>query len=71
LLRSRQPTLRNGSIFYYEIHLKGDREAVVRRFQWATSQKRREQVNFILTHEGLAKLVRDLAETGKAQNESP
>lgn len=61
-LRSEKPAHRAGKLAYYELHLKGTTEAVVRRFQAAENgPSRREQVAFALTHDGLAKLVGDLA----------
>lgn len=61
LVRSTGPTQRGDRLFYYEVLLKGTREAEVRRFR-ASSQpgERREQVAFALTHEALAKLVADV-----------
>jgi hypothetical protein len=62
LLRSDEPARREGALFYYEIILQGDRQALVRRYRGATPGTPREQISFTLTHEALAKLVRDLAE---------
>lgn len=62
LLRSNEPVARAGASFYYEVHLKGNTEASVRRFQAARQGgQRREQVLFPLTHEALARVVSDLA----------
>jgi len=58
-LRSTAPTTRGAERFYYEIVLQEDGGTTVRRFQ-AGPSPRREQVTFTLTHEALAKLVRDL-----------
>jgi len=66
LIRSRAPAERDGSIFYYEILLKSDREALIRRYRGAASHTRREQLPFILTHEALGKLVRDIIEGAPA-----
>ncbi|MHB1424220.1 MAG: hypothetical protein ACYC3I_13675 [Gemmataceae bacterium] len=61
LLRSEQPGQLGADRFYYEVLLHGDGGSVVRRYQTPNSgQPRRQQVAFTLTHEVLAKLVRDL-----------
>jgi hypothetical protein len=60
LLRSAGPTQRAGNVFYYEVLLRGTAEAVIRRFQASHNGGKREQVQFALTHEALAKLVADL-----------
>lgn len=60
LLRSHEPTRRGADLFYYEILLKGTQAANVRRYQASPGGGRREQVPFVLTHEALAKFVRDL-----------
>jgi hypothetical protein len=60
-LRSDNPSLRGEKLSYYEVVLHGTARAVVRRYQvFRQSNGRREQVNFALTHEALAKLVADL-----------
>jgi hypothetical protein len=60
LLRSEEPGRLGHERFYYEVLLEGDR-SVVRRYQTPQDgQPRRQQVAFTLTHETLAKLVRDL-----------
>jgi hypothetical protein len=58
LLRSNEPSQRGQGLYYYEILLKGTREALVRRYQ-ASHQAgdRREQIAFALTYEVLANLV--------------
>jgi hypothetical protein len=61
LLRSEEPSRRKGEAFYYEVLLRSDRAVLVRRYRAASDAGRREQVPFTLTHEALAKLVRDLA----------
>jgi hypothetical protein len=61
LLRSGEPTQRGGGLFYYEVLLKGTREAVVRRYKAVPNGGKREQIAFALTHETLAKLAKDLA----------
>ncbi|HTU93735.1 MAG TPA: hypothetical protein VMF69_26885 [Gemmataceae bacterium] len=61
LLRSEEPGQLGDERFYYEVLLSGDGGSVVRRYQSPhTGQPRRQQVAFTLTHEALAKLVRDL-----------
>jgi hypothetical protein len=61
LLRSNEPTRRNADLHYYEVLLKGTRAAQVRRYQAKPDKGHRQQVPFVLTHEVLAKLARDLA----------
>ena len=61
LLRSEEPTERSGARFYYEIHLQGTGTATLRRFKSVPGAAGREQVLFALTHEGLAKLAKDIA----------
>jgi hypothetical protein len=61
LLRSEEPGQLGEERFYYEVLLQGDGGSVVRRYQAPQAgQPRRQQVAFTLTHEALAKLVRDL-----------
>ncbi|MGH7171918.1 MAG: hypothetical protein ACRELG_16710, partial [Gemmataceae bacterium] len=61
LLRSEQPGQLGDARFYYEVLLNGDGGASVRRYQTPNAgEPRRRQVGFTLTHEALAKLVRDL-----------
>lgn len=60
-LRSEQPGQQGDDRFYYEVLLEGEGGCVVRRFQAPqATEPRRRQVAFTLTHEVLAKLVRDL-----------
>ncbi len=61
LLRSEAPARRGEALHYYEVVLRGQGEASVRRYE-ATRDgtRRREQVPFGLTHEAIAKFVRDL-----------
>jgi hypothetical protein len=61
LLRSNEPSRRSTELFYYEVLLKGTQAANVCRYQASPGGGRREQVPFVLTHEALAKFVRDLA----------
>jgi hypothetical protein len=60
LLRSTQPTHRSDESFYYEILLKGDYSALVRRYRAAAPGDRREQIPFPLTHETLSRLASDI-----------
>jgi hypothetical protein len=61
LLRSEEPGQHGEKCFYYEVLLQGDGAATVRRYQTPhQDEPRRRQVGFTLTHEALAKLVRDL-----------
>jgi hypothetical protein len=61
LLRSEQPGQLGDERFYYEVLLEGNGGAAVRRYQAPSQDEpRRRQVAFTLTHEALAKLVRDL-----------
>jgi hypothetical protein len=60
LLRSEQPGQVGEDRFYYEVRLTNDGGSVVRRFQVPRAgQPHRQQVAFALTHDALAKLVRD------------
>jgi hypothetical protein len=61
LLRSDEPSQRGAGLYYYEVLLKGRREALVRRYQGShKAGDRREQVSFAVTYEVLANLVRTL-----------
>ena len=60
-IRSNQPSKRGGELFYYEVQLKGNQSATVRRFKATGGKGRREQVAYALTHEVFARLVQDLA----------
>jgi hypothetical protein len=61
LLRSEQPGQHGEDRLYYEVTLEADGAANVRRYQAPRrDEPRRQQVAFTLTHEVLAKLVRDL-----------
>ena len=53
-LRSETPTQRGDKRFYYELLLRGNATAMLRRYQ------AREQTAFALTHEVLAKLAADV-----------
>jgi hypothetical protein len=61
LLRSAQPRRRDEELSYYELVLKGEREALLRRYRAPQPTGPREQVAFALTHESVAQLVGDLA----------
>jgi hypothetical protein len=61
LLRSEQPGQLGEDRFYYELLVRGDGGSVLRRYRAPhAEQPRRQQVAFTITHEALAKLVRDL-----------
>jgi hypothetical protein len=60
LVRSNEPRRRGETVSYYEILLRGTREALVRRYQAAAQAGRRDQVPFALTHEVLAQFAADL-----------
>jgi hypothetical protein len=60
LLRSLRPTQRGDKQHYYELLLKGTRQAAVRRYRAAKQTEPREQVVFSLTHEALAKVIADI-----------
>jgi hypothetical protein len=62
MLRSDKPARRGDTMFYYELLLHGDGKAEVRRYQGPLQGEnpRRQQINFNLTHDALAKLVSDL-----------
>jgi len=61
LLRSDKPGQWGEGRFYYELLLQADGAVTVRRYQTPDrGEPRRQQVAFTLTHEALAKLVRDL-----------
>lgn len=60
-LRSEQPTQRDNRVEYFEVFLKGTRQALVRRYQSTGSNARRAQAPFAVTHDSLAKLVEDIS----------
>jgi hypothetical protein len=62
LLRSGTPAVRGNDICYYELLLKGEWSATLRRYKSPRTGGRREPVPFALTHETIAKLAVDLAE---------
>ncbi len=58
LLRSDEPARQGDEVFYYEVLLKGDAEASLRRVRGSRqTAARRAQVPFAVTHEALAKVV--------------
>jgi hypothetical protein len=62
LLRSTPPSRRGDDVFYYEVHLKGTRDASLRRYHASHQPKHpREQIPFAITHEALARVIGDLA----------
>jgi hypothetical protein len=62
LLRSDAPTTWGGGLCYYEVLLRGDGAATVRRYRAPDAGQPRRQHAFALTYEALAKLVRDLTD---------
>lgn len=61
LLRSTAPTVKDGDLFYYELHLRGAANAIMHRYQASQEPgKKRAQIAFALTHESLAKLAGDI-----------
>jgi hypothetical protein len=62
VLRSQAPAQRGEHVLYYEVLLRGNSAATIRRYQAShVPGKHRQQVAFALTHEALAKLAADLA----------
>ncbi|OWK47394.1 hypothetical protein [Fimbriiglobus ruber] len=62
LLRSDTPGSRGNDVLYFEVRLAGLAKASIRRFKSEHAiGARREQIPFIITHEGLAKVVGDIA----------
>jgi hypothetical protein len=62
MLRSEDAAQRGEELFYYELLLKDTREALLRRYHaYWNGSGRREQISFALTHDALAKLIRDLS----------
>ena len=61
LLRSERPSARGESVQYYELLLRGEHAATLRRYQAPrTGPGKRQPVPFALTHETVAKLAADL-----------
>lgn len=60
LVRSANPVLRQGKLFYYELILQGASSISVRRYQATNQGEAREQIAFALTHEALSRIVEDL-----------
>jgi hypothetical protein len=62
LLRSGKPGQRGEAVLYYELRLTADGAATVQRFEASHQpETKRQQVEFTLTHEVLAKLASDVA----------
>ena len=59
-LRSAAPKPVGDAVHYYEVLLEANGSAAVRRYEAARAGKR-QQINFTLTHEAIAKLADDLA----------
>ncbi len=59
-LRSISPASKGETLYYYEIERHVSGRSLVRRYQASTVSTRREQIDFTLTHEALAKLIEDL-----------
>jgi hypothetical protein len=61
LLRSERPVVRGEAVQYYELLLRGEHAATLRRYQAPrTGPGKRRAVPFALTHETIAKLAADL-----------
>ena len=60
-LRSETVLERRGKKLYYELLLRGNATALLRRYQTVNGNGKRDQVAFALTHEVLAKLAGDVA----------
>jgi len=60
-LRSETPLERKDKRFYYELLLRGNATALLRRYQTVNGHGKREQLAYALTHEVLAKLASDVA----------
>ena len=61
LLRSEKPTPRGEAVLYYEVHLKGTQEAVLRRYQgFHETSKHRAQIAFPMVHEALIRVIREI-----------
>jgi len=62
MLRSVKPHQRGDQLYYFEVILKGTSEATLCRYQAShDSGKPQAQVGAPLTHEGLARVIADLA----------
>jgi hypothetical protein len=63
LLRSDKPGQRGDAVLYYEVRLTGDGAATVQRFQASHQpETKRQQIEFTLTHDAVAKLASDVTE---------
>jgi hypothetical protein len=63
LLRSDEPARRGEDVAYHEILLQGTTRATLRRYQASCQAGQRKQVPFALTHEALAQVATDLADS--------
>jgi hypothetical protein len=63
LLRSVTPSLRKNTRAYYEVLLQGTKNAVLRRYQAADADGKRDHVAFALTNDAVAKLANDMTAT--------
>lgn len=61
LLRSAQPLRQEQNVLYYELLVRADGHATLRRYTAAARATTRQQVPFVLTKEALAKIIADLA----------
>jgi hypothetical protein len=60
-LRSDSPARRGATVQYYEVLRHGDGTTRLARYEVGQDAGKRQAVAFTLTHEGLAKIVSDLA----------
>ena len=58
-LRSQSPSQRDGASRYYEVTRHADGTTHLGRYQTRPSEGKRQAIPFSLTHEALAKIVRD------------
>ena len=58
-LRSQAPAQRDGAARYYEVTRHADGTTHLRRYQTRPAESKRQAIPFSLTHEALAKIVRD------------
>ena len=60
-IRSQAPARRDGAARYYEVTRHADGTTHLGRYQTRPGEGKREAIPFSLTHEALAKIVRDFA----------
>ena len=60
-IRSQAPARRDGAVRYYEVTRHADGTTHLGRYQTRPGEGKREAIPFSLTHEALAKIVRDFA----------